>query len=316
MGNQIKQLTNQQTILKTLAYFNIFRYPLTKEEIHEFHAQPVDVNDIEDALAVLTSNQSIFKLDNFYSLQNETALAERRRLGNTRAAAQMNKADRAAKILSHFPFVKGLAISGSLSKNYADEKTDIDFFIITTANRLWIARTFMHLYKKLTFLTGKQHWFCMNYYVDEANLEIKEKNIFTAMEIVTLIPMYGETVLAEFAATNSWTKDFFPLFKGKEKDIIKKKFFLKHWIEKIFSGNFGNGIDDRLMKITDQRWKKKTQMQKRTDKGAIVSMAVDKHYSKPNPKNFQEKVIEKYHNKVSCLFSSPDAHRYMSDVLV
>ena len=59
-------------------------------------------------------------------------------------------------------------MSGSLSKHFADEKSDIDFFIITSANRLWIARTCMHLFKKVSYIAGKQHWFCMNYYVDEA----------------------------------------------------------------------------------------------------------------------------------------------------
>ncbi len=195
-----------QNILKTLGYFDLFQYPLTKEEIYLFHNNTISHAAIDDAKAILLSNNIIFKTDEFYSIQNDKALVQRRCDGNFLAAEQMKIAHRAATILSKFPYVKGVAISGSLSKKFADKNSDIDFFIITAANRLWIARSFMHLYKKFTFLTGRQHWFCMNYYVDEAGLEIEEKNIFTAMEIVTLMPMQGS--FTDFFKQNDWTKIF------------------------------------------------------------------------------------------------------------
>jgi len=87
-------------------------------------------------------------LGEFYCLFNNYALAERRKKGNDAAAKLLKKADKAANFIAAFPFVKGVAISGSLSKKFADEDADIDFFIITAANRLWLARTFLHLFLK------------------------------------------------------------------------------------------------------------------------------------------------------------------------
>jgi predicted nucleotidyltransferase len=115
-----------------------------------------------------------------------------------------------AQLLIKFPYVRGIGISGSLSKNFADENSDIDLFIITKKNRLWIARTLMHLFKKLTFLVNKQHYYCMNYYIDEQQLEIVEKNIYTAIEVVTLIPLQGDGAFASFYSANAWTKDYLP----------------------------------------------------------------------------------------------------------
>src|SRR6202022_4223033 len=89
-------------------------------------------------------------------------------------------------------------------------RSDIDFFIITKANRLWIARTLMHLFKKLTFLTGHQGWYCMNYYVDEEALQIEEKNIFTATELITLLPVCGNGTMEEFFRANNWASSYFP----------------------------------------------------------------------------------------------------------
>ncbi len=218
------------------------------------------------------------------------------------AAEQMKTAFRAAKILSRFPYVKGLAISGSLSKNYSTKKTDIDFFIITTANRLWIARTLMHLYKKFTFITGRQDWFCMNYYVDEAGLEIEEKNIYTAIEIATLLPMQGGMSIGQFMIANAWTKKYLPLYHKNDQCLpeIKKGWFSK-LIEMAFNNRMGEGLDNLFMKITDMRWKKKVQRNKKNDKGFNIGMKVSKHFSKPNPVFFQDKILEMYADKINKL---------------
>src|SRR5690606_3777846 len=102
--------------------------------------------------------------------------------GNLMANKFSDIARKKAKLISQFPFVRGVMASGSLSKGYADEKSDIDFFIITIPNRLWIARTLLVLYKRI-FLLNSHKFFCVNYFVDEKHLGIEEKNLFTATEL-------------------------------------------------------------------------------------------------------------------------------------
>jgi len=295
-------ITTAQNILKTLGYFDLFHYPLTGEEIYLFHADANSLDTINTALQSLVNDGIVFKLDHFYALHNDRALVQRRCAGNCLAIKQMKTAHKVSKFLSKFPYVKGVAVSGSLSKNYADEKSDIDFFIITAANRLWVARSLMHLYKKFTFLTGRQHWFCMNYYVDEAALEIPEKNIFTAMEIVTLMPMHGKTCLRNFIHSNNWTKKHFPIHDASVEHIpeIKAGLF-RRLTEKILNGTSGDAIDNWLMNITGKRWKKKTVQHRVNSRGIVMGMALDRHFSKPDPKNFQDKVVERYDAKVKQL---------------
>jgi hypothetical protein len=299
--------TTEQNILKTLGYFDLFHYPLTREEIYLFNADKVSVKDIDVALQLLLADTTIFKLDNFYSLHNDTALVKRRCEGNLLAIKQMQAAKRSARWLSKFPYVKGIAVSGSLSKNFADEKSDIDFFIITTANRLWVARTLMHLYKKFTFLTGRQHLFCMNYFVDEAALEIPEKNIFTAMEIVTLVPMYGKKSLCNFINANNWTKAYFPVHSTTLASTPEIKAGLgRRLTEKILNWRFGNKVDNLLMTITGKRWKKKTKQLQLNSRGIIMGMLPGKHFSKPDPVNFQDKVVQRYEVKIKQLLQQQD----------
>lgn len=292
----------RKNILSTLVYFDIFHYPLTNDEIRSFLTYEYPQSIIDETLESMTQNGIIFKLAEFYSLENDVSLIERRREGNRRATKQMKIAERAARILSRFPYVQGLAISGSLSKNFADKKTDIDFFVITTANRLWIARTFMHLFKKITFLAGRQHWFCMNYYVDENGLEIAEKNIFTAMEIVTLIPMQGVYSLQNFIDANRWTNYYFPSRNSPYYNTPKiKNGFFRKLVEIIFNTKMGDVMDTWLMNITDKRWQKKTQQNRLNERGIQMGMLVDRHYSKPNPKNFQDKVVKRHEYKMQQL---------------
>ena len=292
----------QKNILKTLAYFDLFLYPVTRNELLAFSPEKNSLSLIDEEIRSLLFEKIIFQLDEFYSLQNKPALAERRRHGNLRAVDQLSIAKRVAKILNWFPFVRSIAVSGSLSKHFSEENSDIDFFIVTSANRLWIARSCMHLLKKVSFIIGKQNWFCMNYYIDECAMNIPEKNIFTAMEIVTLIPMQGMDCFQKFREANIWTSEYFPLQTNYHKETWgTKKNFLRYFLEKIFSSRLGDKADHWLMNLTNKRWRKKTLGGKVNDHGDKIEMAVGKHFSKPNPKNFLTKVLKQYENKVNDL---------------
>ena len=290
------------SILKTLAYYNIFNYPLTREEIISLMDAIYSEKEITDAFQLLEKDELIFQIDGFYSLYNAPFLVQRRKKGNEKAKGQLKVATRIAKLLSRFPYVKGVAVSGSLSKNFADEQSDIDFFIITSQNRLWISRTFMHLFKKLTYFVGKQHWFCMNYYLDEVGLELKEKNIFTAMEAVTTMPLRGDLAFSDFIVANDWTKKFFPK-KTTELSSSKRirTGLLKRFVETIFNNRFGNWLDDRLMKTTVRRWQKKTESKKGNIRRIILGLDAGKHYCKPDPRYFQQKVVGQFNLKMEQL---------------
>ena len=292
-------LAIQTDILKTLSYFDIFRYPLTAEEIFLHRRIDYTENELKDHLASLINDGRIYQNQGLYSLTNDPDLAIRRINGNKRSVQQLKIAARSARILSWFPYVKGIAVSGSLSKNFSAENDDIDFFIITAADRLWIARSFLHIFLKFALLFKKQKWFCLNYYIDETALFIPEQNIFTAIEIVTLKPFYGNGIFDQFAASNEWTKQYFPYyFSNNHGSLHINTNFLKRAIEKFFSGGIGNRLDNWLMKITNIRWQKKMQRGQMNERGIRLSMLVGKHFAKPDPQFFQPKILEAYTSNI------------------
>ncbi len=297
-----KMQHTKSDILSTLAYFDIFNHPLTKKEIWLFLPAYREQAELDDSLQALVNDAVIFKFGEMYSLSNDPEIIEVRKENNRNAATLIITAKKVASFLVKFPFVRGLGVSGSLSKNVANKSSDIDFFIVTAPNRLWIARSFMHCFKKFTFLFNKQHLFCMNYFIDEAEMEIEEKNIYTATEIVTLLPLQGAMTLERFYNANTWSKHYLPnQFMRVSIAENAKHFFPKYLIEKVFDNGFGNWLDDLLMNVTSKRWQRKTIVNKKNSRGITMSMIAGKHVAKPDPVFFQSGLLDKHCKKVEQL---------------
>lgn len=288
----------KESIFKTLTYFDIFQYPLTSGEIRQFLDRRTNEIELHEALTGLLREKRVFLEEDYFSIQDNPLLVIRRKKGNKKAEKLLKKARHIGRFLYRFPFVRAVAISGSLSKNYADENADIDFFIITKANRLWIARTFMHLYKKLTFLTGRQHYYCMNYYLDEEALYLEEQNIFSAIEIKTLVPVSGADMMESFLLVNNWTDQWFPALEYKTIHGKEPMTTIKRFIEWLLQGNTGTSIEKHLMKITQQRWLRKESKGKRNTKGQTMGFISGRHFAMSNPGNFREKVLCLYRQKL------------------
>ncbi|WAC03765.1 nucleotidyltransferase domain-containing protein [Lacinutrix neustonica] len=205
--------------LKPILYYSIFNYPLTKEEIF-LYSQSQNRDIIENEIKTLESINVLKEHKGFYIYNNDTAIAERRLISNRKAMQIMPKALKRAQFISKFPYVKSVSISGALSKGSYDNDGDIDFFIITKPNRLWIARTSLILYKKI-FLLNSKKYFCVNYFISTNHPEISEKNLFTATELATLIPVTGKKTYTAFLEKNSWAKKHFPNINALKEDDIK-----------------------------------------------------------------------------------------------
>jgi hypothetical protein len=140
----------------------------------------------------------------------------------------------------------------------------------------------------------------MNYYIDEEALLIEEKNIFTAMEITTLLPFCGNGIFRKFFEANKWTSNYFPDYK--QQILLPKKPCKRSWIKRTLEFTFNNGagnqLDNYLMKVTTRRWRKKENVKKLNIKGSRMGIKTGKHLCKPNPRFLQEKILMRYQNKL------------------
>ena len=125
--------------------------------------------------------------------------------------------------------------------------------------------------------------------------------------------MHGNECLNRFIEKNKWTDSFFPLKNfSNTVSVDIKRGLLGKLIEKIFVGRLGDYADTSLMSITEKRWRKKVQNHQLNSRGEHLGMSIDRHFSKPDPKNFQEKVLRAYAEKVDDILQ----HRNLSAVFV
>jgi hypothetical protein len=302
-------MPSRSSILKVVAYFDLFSYPVSMEEIHFFLDQEVPEASLRCALDSLIAEKCLFRLNDFYSLRDDPRLEERRIKGNRHADELLVIADKISRFLYQFPYVRGIGISGSLSKHYADEDADIDYFIITSKDRLWIARTLMHLFKKWSFLRGRQHWYCMNYFIDEDALEIEEKNIFTATELITLLPACGNGGLVKFFDANKWVTGFLPHYKHRKSPPPPNPpaGFWKRMLEALLNNRTGDKLDDFFRSLTTKRWNKKEREGALDGKGHRMSLKTSKHCSRPHPGMMQKRILTVYNDKLRALGITPSS---------
>jgi predicted nucleotidyltransferase len=284
----------KHSIIIALGYFHIFRFPLYFEEIFKYMNTPVTEFELLHELQEMEFTGEIFRHKNLYMLENDPEIADNRIKCSFKAVARLEEARRSGNIISKFPFVKAVCISGSLSKGYADDQSDIDFFIITSENRLWLCRTLLHLFKKLTFLNGTQHSYCMNYFLDESRLCIEEQNAFTGTEIVTLIPVYSEGVFNSFMHTNySWVGNYFPNFILQEQHEDVKKALPKTIAETILNLLFAGYLNKGLLQLTDKWWRFKWQRKDYPMEDYDLAMKTRWYVSKNHPANYQKRVLQR-----------------------
>jgi len=281
------------------AYFDIFSYPVTREEIIFFLDQPEAEHDIVAALRSVVKSGMLYQFSDFYSIRNDAALIERRLNGNRLAAAHMKKAQSVARLLFWLPYVRGVAISGSLSKNFADKNSDLDFFIITAANRLWIVRIFYSIVYKFASLAGVRHWFCLNYFVDELGLEIKERNTFTAVELSTLMPVKGADVFRSFFRVNNWVEKYLPNYMPNYSHLKETSpGIFKRLTEWTMNFKYGNKLDNKLQALFEKRFERQTIENRQSEKGLTIgAYEAEKHICKPLPEYFQPMILKKFEER-------------------
>jgi hypothetical protein len=282
-------------IERILAYFEVFRYPLSAREVWEYLAR-VDWSEtlVAETLQVATEQEQLYRYGQWYQRVPNAEWAERRSQLNSAATETMPRALRMGRLIGHFPYVQAVMISGSMSKHCLPPDGDVDFFIITTPGRLWLARTCLVLFKKI-FLFNSHKYFCINYLVDTDHLEIEDKNQFTATEIVTLLPVAGPDYCARFTAANTWAwQQFYPNFPARraEQAAVLPNFWLKKNIEWCCKGRLGEWLDRAALQITVGFWRKK--FSHFTANEFDLSLRSRRYVSKHHPTGFQTKVLQKW----------------------
>lgn len=287
-----------KSIIRALAYYDIFNYPLTIDEIFvNLETNHVTTADIKTELKNLCDTGIVFSKQNYFLLKDNEEYIHKRLAGNKLAQKKLILAYKMSRFISHFPYVRAIMLSGSISKGYMENDSDVDYFIVTHPNRLWLTRLLLMVFKKV-FLLNSRKIFCINYFVDSETLVIEEKNIFTATELVTLIPTFNADLYQKVFENNKWIKNFYPNFKERESSKVYSvnNSTIKSAFEMFFNNKMGDKLDDLSMKLFAAANKLKYRKYNAAD--FKIAFKTSKRESKHHPKFFQKRVIEEFNHKL------------------
>ena len=203
----------QSALIEAVAYGDVFDHPLTMAEIHRQLPIRASLRDVEFALAEPGLADFVHVVDGLVMLAGRESLpAVRRR----RAAASRRlwpQAIRLGRLVGTLPFVRMVAITGSLAVDAAESDADVDLFLVTDTGRLWLSRALTMGVVRAAAVGGLR--LCPNYLVADSALELDDRSLYTAHELLQMVPVVGLSVHAELVRRNRWSAAFLPNSRGQ-----------------------------------------------------------------------------------------------------
>ncbi|MCR4324680.1 MAG: hypothetical protein NUV69_03250 [Candidatus Curtissbacteria bacterium] len=228
-GRKLNTLNLGESIIATLAYHDLFDYPLPQDEIYRYLIEKKSsLGSVEKELANLNRNKKIFHGKSYYSLPKRSKIIKTRIQRTKHSEAKYKRALLYAKILKTIPFLKLVALSGALSMRNSQKDDDIDLVLVSKKGTLWttrfLANTLLFNVKRNPQSPKTSNKACLNIFIDESSLTIKDQNIYIAHEICQMKPLWDRNeTYSRFINSNQWIYKYMPNWRPQEMESGKWK---------------------------------------------------------------------------------------------
>ncbi|KKU27133.1 MAG: hypothetical protein UX39_C0004G0011 [Candidatus Magasanikbacteria bacterium GW2011_GWA2_46_17] len=303
----------EQSVLRTLAYFDIAYYPLTKEELFAFLWQPpaMGYEEFEEKLDKMFGRGELETMWGYYLLAGSEAIIENRRRKIVFTENKLKRAARAAKKIRSVPFIKAIFVCNTVGSEQAAVESDIDFLIITSPRRIWFVRFFtnfiLRLWRLRTYGKKNANRVCLSFYLDSDRLNVApwrvaDDDIHFAYWVHQMFPIYDpEDYYAKFLEANNWTKRYLPYaaksykptYRFTVNDSKLGKIWKKIW-ETMWGSAYGNFIEDQAKAMQWQMLKLSVkEKSKLNDNGVVFADGVIKVHENDTRLGYRERWKEK-----------------------
>ena len=203
-----------KAVLQTVAYGDLFDYPLTAAEIWRYLIRySASESEVDQALNNGgRTNPRLVQRDGFVALRGRSEVFEIRRRRMARAERLWPAALHYGRLISALPFVRMVAVTGSLAVDNADSNSDIDYFVVTEPGRLWLCRAMVIVIVRIAARRGVP--ICPNYFLSERALVLSDQNLYAARELAQMVPLYGMGVYWRMRRENDWSARYLPNSAG------------------------------------------------------------------------------------------------------
>ena len=208
------QPAQERAFLQSVIYASLFDYPLTLPQLREsLLGESADERTLMDwyrgseyLQATIDSCEGYFYPRGRHDLLSTRAVRERT------SRALLRQLCGPLAWVTRLPFVRMVAVSGSLAHLNADAQAELDLFVVTSPRRVWTVTVTTLV---LGRLLGWRRHLCLNYVVSERTLWVAPADLFSANQIVHLQPVMGESTYRRFLDANRFVERFYPNFSPR-----------------------------------------------------------------------------------------------------
>lgn len=206
-------LTSERTlldaVLATVAYADLFDFPLDGAEVQrDLIGVAAGEEATTAAIEHLCRRGDLQAAGAYLVLPGRRGLAELRWERSERAGRMWPVAQRLGETISRFPYVRLVAVTGSLAAGNPDARADVDYLIVTAPGRLWTVRALAILLVRLARQAGVV--ICPNYLLSARALALDHRDLFTAHELLQATPVAASAVYRHMLDSNRWAEHWLP----------------------------------------------------------------------------------------------------------
>jgi hypothetical protein len=206
-----------KNILQTTIYYDILNYPLTSFEVWKYliAGNSCNLGDVIEALESRDLKKHIEEFRGFYFLKGRKDLVARRIQNDKNSIVKFEIAEKVARWLRFSPFVRMIAVTGTLAMKNSEKNSDIDFFVVLESGRIFtgrlLATLIVHILGRRRYGKKIKNRICLNYFITTRSLKIEKQDLFAANEYSFIYPLFGLDVFQKFCEVNiEWIKKFKP----------------------------------------------------------------------------------------------------------
>jgi hypothetical protein len=202
---------DERAIARSVLYASLFDYPLTLAQLRQSLIESaMTPTEIVSTVARSQALRAVVEYRDgwFFPAGHQDLVSERRRReARSRAFLESHRA--LLSLICALPYVRMVALSGSVAHLNLEGSGDLDLFIVTRGRRVWSVTVLVILLAKLL---GRRRTLCANYVLSDTQLQMDQQDLFTASQIIHLKPLVGGAVYDAMVAVNPFVTRFYPNF--------------------------------------------------------------------------------------------------------
>jgi hypothetical protein len=245
-----------QSILNTVAFFDIFDYPLSAFEIWQYISEPTSLQTVIKTLETLPSG-----LENhagFYFLSGRAQIIHIRRERYLEANKKIKKARRRLALISWLPGIELISLANIIGSHNLRKSSDTDLFIITKPHRLWLVKFSATIILKIFGLrpTPQKNTdqLCLSFLTDTTALDLSvcqtNNDLYFTYWFTGLLPLYGNPdSYNQLMAANPWLKTRLPNWQSQNS---QPRYYFKTQLSNHPPYAFFNSLEKLTKKIQER----------------------------------------------------------------